>query len=413
MNSSEDRTRLVFTGGRVWDGLSDDFTEADVSVENGRIVEVGRGLDGDRAFDCRGLALVPGLFDCHVHLTFTEPDPLALLRRAFSLQFYESVQNMRQTVVAGVTSVRDAAGADLGLKLAQQRSLITGPRVQLAITMISQTGGHADCWEISGGDVPLLVPHPGRPASVVDGPEPLRKKVREIIRAGADVIKVATTGGVLSSGDDPLHTHFTDDEIAAIVSEAAAARRVVMAHATGIGGIKAAIRNGVRSIEHGDFLDNEAIDMMIERKVWLVPTIASGLAVLRDAQAGIIRSNEVLEKAQAIVTAQRTSVRAAVEAGVRIAMGSDAPSIPHGDNACELEMLVQYGMTHIQAWRSATSEAACLLGVIDELGTLEPGKRADILVFRGDINDVKDLRQRVQAVFQDGLRVAGELKELT
>ena len=160
-----------------------------------------------------------------------------------------------------------------GVKEAVARGMIPGPRMQISVIMLSQTGGHGDDWCLAGADAPFMVAHPGRPSGLVDGPYEVRRRVREIIRAGADVIKVATTGGVLSPNDDPRHPHFRDDEIAEMTAEATAAGIHVMAHAQGAGGIKAALRNGVRSIEHGIFLDDEAIEMMLQRGAWLVPTL--------------------------------------------------------------------------------------------------------------------------------------------
>ena len=261
-------------------------SEGDVVVEDGRIVEVGTDLDGDESVDCSGGYLSPGFFDCHVHVTMDAPSQMQLIETPFSLQFYSAAANLKKTLDIGITSVRDAGGADQGIKEAVLRGLIPGPRMQLSIIMLSQTGGHGDDWSICGADAPFFVAHPGRPSGLVDGPTEVRRRVREIIRAGADVIKVATTGGVLSPRDDPRHPHFRDDEIAEITAEATAAGLHVMAHAQGAGGIKAALRNGVRSIEHGIFLDDEAIEMMLHHGAWLVPTLHAPRAVIGAAEAG-------------------------------------------------------------------------------------------------------------------------------
>ncbi|MEN3358115.1 MAG: hypothetical protein V7637_2097, partial [Mycobacteriales bacterium] len=201
-------TRTVFTGGLVFDGTGSDPAPADVLVDGDRIVDVGTGLDGDEVVDCAGSTLLPGLFDCHVHVMVSGVNPLRLVQTPFSFQFYEAMGNLRATLAAGITSVRDAGGADLGVKEAVRRGLVPGPRMQIAISMLSQTGGHGDSWLPSGCHMPLMVPHPGRPPTIVDGPEQVRQKVRELIRHGADVIKVATSGGVLSPRDDPRHGHF-------------------------------------------------------------------------------------------------------------------------------------------------------------------------------------------------------------
>ena len=256
-------TRTLLTGGRVFDGTGAPPGEADVLVEDGRILQVGPGLDGDEAVDVGGRHLLPGLFDCHTHVTLTNINLLGILQAPFSYRFFETVKNLAATLAAGITMVRDAAGADAGVKKAVADGLVPGPRLQISVTLLSQTGGHGDGWFPSGQVVEFWPPYPGMPDGLVDGPEAMRRKVRELIRAGADVIKVATSGGVLSPTDDPRHAHFRDDELTALVAEAAAAGRWVMAHAQASDGIKAAVRAGIRSIEHGIYLDDEAIELML------------------------------------------------------------------------------------------------------------------------------------------------------
>ena len=255
-------------------------------MEGGRIVAVGPGLDGDEGVDCAGHDVLPGLFDCHVHLMVTDISAQRFQQTPFCLRFYEAIENMQATLAAGVTTVRDAAGADLGMKTAVEQGLVPGPRMQISISMLSQTGGHGDDWQVCGAHVPsFFVPYPGVPLPIVDGPDEMRRRVRELVRAGADVIKVATSGGVLSSRDDPRHGHFRDAELAVLAEEAAAAGRFVMAHAQATDGIKAAIRNGIRSIEHGIYLDDEAIGMMLDRGTYLVPTLVAPAACSRRATA--------------------------------------------------------------------------------------------------------------------------------
>lgn len=400
-------TRTVFLGGMVFDGTGAAPGVADVVAEDDRIVEVGPGLDGDHVVDCRGRGVLPGLFDCHVHLISSLLGTLERLEAPFSLQFYEAAENMRRTLAVGITTVRDAAGADLGIRVAQERGLIRGPRLRISVQMICQTGGHNDDWEPSGCAVPWWLPHPGRPEGIADGPDEARKKVRELIRAGADVIKIATTGGVFSPRDYPQHAHLRDVEIATIVEEATAAGIFVMAHAQGSAGIKSAVRNGVRSIEHGSFLDEEAISMMLERGTWLVPTRVAGEGISAAVEAGISLPAASVEKERMLAVAESDSLRAAIAAGVNIAMGSDAPVSPHGKNLRELELLVEHGMTAAQALHAATGSAARLIGLQDELGFLQPGKRADLVVVDGDLLNVTNLGNRVRAVYQDGALVSG------
>jgi imidazolonepropionase-like amidohydrolase len=238
----------------------------------------------------------------------------------------------------------------------------------------------------------------------------MRRRVRELVRAGADVIKVCTSGGVLSERDDPRHGHFRDDELQVCVAEATAAGRWVMAHAQATDGIKAAIRNGIRSIEHGIYLDDEAISMMLERGTYLVPTLIAPMGVLEAADRGVPVSPVAIEKTKMVMEAHRDSIGRAIAAGVKVAMGTDSGVTPHGQNLRELGQLVDCGMSPADALVATTKTAAELLGVESELGTLEPGKRADLVLLEGDPLDVSGplgFADRVRAVYQDGVRRAG------
>jgi imidazolonepropionase-like amidohydrolase len=400
--------RTLFAGGRIFDPRTGELSPADLVVEDGRILEVGTGLDGDRAVDVTGRALLPGLFDCHTHVAFSHIDMMRALQTPFSYRFYEAARNLEATLRAGITTVRDAGGADLGMKRAVEDGLIPGPRMQISIRMISQTGGHGDEWMPFGEAVRWLgPPYPGSPEAIVDGPEEVRKKVRELIRMGADVIKVATTGGVLSPRDDPRHAHFSEEELAVLVREASGAGRWVMAHAQGTEGIKRAIRAGIRSIEHGIYLDDEAIAMMLERGTYLVPTLVAPTGVLAAAERGAAIPQASLQKAREVVEAHRASIRRAAEAGVRIAMGTDSGVTPHGENLRELELMAEAGMDPGRVLAATTLTAAELMGLDGELGTLEPGKRADVVVVEGDPFDLKTLPERIEAVYRDGRRAAG------
>ena len=397
-------TKTVFHGGQVFDGTGAAPAAADVLVEDGRIVAVGPGLDGDEGVDCAGTTVLPGLFDCHVHLAVTDISAQRFQQTPFSVRFYEAMDNMAATLAAGVTTVRDAAGADLGMKTAVEKGLVPGPRMQISITMLSQTGGHGDDWEVCGAHVPsFFVPYPGVPLPIVDGPEEMRQRVRELVRAGADVIKVATSGGVLSSRDDPRHGHFRDAELAVLAEEAAAAGRFVMAHAQATDGIKAAIRNGIRSIEHGIYLDDEAIGMMLDRGTYLVPTLVAPRGVLEARERGIPVPQVMIDKTLMVMDTHAASIKAAIAAGVRVAMGTDSGVVPHGQNLRELDLMVDCGMSAADALVATTKTAAELMGLDEELGTLEPGKRADVVLVDGDALD--GLSGRVRRVWKDGVQV--------
>ena len=399
-------TRIVHTGARIWDGSDSDPADADLAVEDGRVVEVGPRLDGDEQVDHAGRTILPGLFDCHTHVVLGTIDQLELVRQPFSYQFYLAARNLQATLRAGITSVRDAGGADLGIKQALEDGLIAGPRLQISLGMLSQTGGHGDDWMPSGNQLSILPAHPGMPDTIVDGPDAMRLKVRELVRMGADVIKVATSGGVLSPRDKPTHAHFRPAELEVLVEEATAAGVFVMAHAQATDGIKNAVRAGIRSIEHGIFLDDEAIDLMRERGTWLVATLVAPQGVIDAAEAGAAIAPEMLDKARAVVEVHRASFRKAVEAGVRIAMGTDSGVTPHGRNLRELGLMTEGGMAPRDVLVATTRSAAELMGVADERGTLEPGKVADFVVVSGDPFEVATLSERIESVYLGGTRAA-------
>jgi imidazolonepropionase-like amidohydrolase len=309
----------------------------------------------------------------------------------------------------GITSVRDAAGADLGIKRAVHDGLIPGPRMQISVGMICQTGGHNDGWMLSGAAPQILFPvYPGVPDPIADGPEQMRAVVRAMLRSGADVIKIATSGGILSPRDSPQHAHFRDEEIAMAVSEAAAAGVKVMSHAQARDGIKAAVRNGVASIEHGFDLDDEAIELMVGRGTYLVPTLAAPHAVIDAGAVGTSLDPSLVAMAEEVIAMHRASIGRAAQAGVKIAMGTDSGISPHGSNLRELALMVEAGMTPAEALRAATATAARLLGLEEELGTIREGKRADLVLVEGDPLAIDSLAERIVAVFQDGRQVVGQ-----
>ena len=397
----------VLSGGDVFDARSGEVMRADVKIDGEHIEAVETGLEGDEHIDVSGKTVFPGFIDCHVHMLFRHVDLIQWMYTPYSLRFYESVGNLAATLAGGVTTVRDAGGADLGMKESVERGLVPGPRMQISIAMLSQTGGHGDSWLPSGHHLAVLRGnHPGAPNSIVDGPEEMRHKVRELIQAGADVIKVATSGGVLSPRDEPHHAHFQLDELHALVAEASAAERKVMAHAQAEDGIKNAIRAGIDSIEHGIYLDDEAIEMMLERGTYLVPTLLAPTGVLEAAEAGAHVAADSLRKAQLVTEVHDANVAKAVQAGVKVAMGTDSAVTPHGRNLDELGLMVRAGMTPGAALQAATIEAATLMGWDDRIGVLEPGYFADMVVLDGDPMDVNGLRHRISQVWKGGEPVA-------
>jgi imidazolonepropionase-like amidohydrolase len=404
--------RLIYNGTLIDGTGRAPVPNAAVLLHGNRIKAVGLLRDlpepaGEvTRIDAQGGWIMPGLIDTHVHLMVEGLNFQELLMTPFSLNFYKAIDRARRTLDAGITSVRDAGGADLGLKQAVERGLFPGPRMQISITVLTITGGHADFWMPSGAELPLLPAHPGAPSGVCDGVEGVRSKVREVLRAGADVIKVCSTGGVLSPTDHPEFTQFTPEELAVIVQEGALRRGIrVMAHAQGAEGVKNAIRAGVHSIEHGIFLDDEAIELMLQHGTFLVPTLLAPLAVIEQAEKANLMPEHGIRKAKEVLAVHRESIARAYRAGVRIAMGTDAGVMPHGTNLRELGLLCEIGMSPLEAIVATTKTAAECLGWQDRLGTLEAGKLADLIVSRTDpLADIRSLAQteNITLVVKDG-----------
>lgn len=397
--------RQVFTGGRVFDGRGPDLAEVDVAVEGEVIVEVGRDLGGDVTYDLGGRGLIPGLINTHVHVVGTSGSLETRLRTPFSYQFYAAIPLLEHLLASGFTTVRDLAGADLGVKRALELGVINGPRLQIAVQCLSPTGGHIDAWLPSGVDAfEYYIEHPARPHGVVDGPEEIRLAIRELTRAGADVIKICTTNGGVYPRKDYLPAHFCDEELAAVMEEARNSGRPVASHAHGSEGVKNAVRAGVDSIEHGTYLDDEAIALMVERGTYLVPTLTRFRGVVDNAEAAARLDAERVAQAHAVADAAMASYRKAVAAGVRMAMGTDMHG---GELLDELRYMHEGGLSAPDVLAASTSSAADLLGIADEVGSIAPGMRADLVVLDGDPYDFDHLRGRIAAVYQNGAQVAG------
>jgi imidazolonepropionase-like amidohydrolase len=388
--------QLLLRNATVFDGTgAPPRSGLDVLVEGDRIAAVGSDLAARadaEALDLAGRTLMPGLIDCHVHLTFMgDPDEVSPATPVPVLA-WNAAANARRTLEAGVTAVRDLGAREavaILLRDAVAAGRLPGPHIRAAGAAICMTGGHG--WWI------------GRQA---DGADEVRKAVREQLRAGADCIKLIATGGVMTPGVDPRSPQLTEEELRAGVEEAHKAFRKVGSHAQATAGIKNAVRAGVDSIEHGIYLDDEAIAEMKARGTFLVPTLVAPENISRHGvRAGI--PAYMVEKSDRAREAHRESFRQAVRAGVRIAMGTDAgtPFNRHGANAEEIALMVECGLPPRDALVAATRNAAELLDMLDDAGTIAPGKRADLLIVDGDpLADVRVLCDpaRITAVLKAG-----------
>lgn len=386
----------LITNGRIIDGTGAEPFAGDVLIEDGVIAGVGQvEVPSDvTVLDAEGGTVLPGFIDTHVHMMFEIAPLQERVSTPFSLNFYKATHHMRKTLDAGVTSVRDAGGTDFGVKQAIEQGYIAGPRMQISITVLGITGGHTDGWNPSGTVTSLFPPYPGYPSGICDGVEEVRKKVREVLRAGAEIIKVCSTGGVLSPTDHPNFTQFTIEELEVMVQEGRFRNGIkVMAHAQGSEGIKNAIRAGVHSIEHGIYLDDEAIELMLEHGTYLVPTLLAPISVIEIGEAKGTMPPYGLQKARETIEAHSDSIARAHRAGVKIAMGTDSGVMPHGTNLRELELMCEIGMTPMESIVATTKTAAECLGWEDRLGTLVAGKLADIVVCKTDpLADIASLK---------------------
>jgi imidazolonepropionase-like amidohydrolase len=405
-------TYQLIRNGTLIDGTgAAPLTDAAVLVKDNRIQVVGKANSirlpdaQTTEIDAKGGFILPGMIDTHVHIMLEGVNIVRDMMTPFSMRFYNSVKYLKNTIDAGITSVRDAGGADAGTKQAVESGVILGPRLQISISVLTTTGGHGDGWMLSGMEYDLFMAYPGFPECRVDGVEDCRRKVREVLRAGADVIKICSTGGVLSPTDHPEFTQFSPEELEVIVREASYRRGVkVMSHAQGADGVKNAIRAGVHSIEHGIFLDDEAIDLMLKHGTYLVPTLLAPLAVLEAGEKGGMPEYGI-RKSREVIEIHSDSIGRAHKAGVRIAMGTDAGVMPHGTNLRELGLMNKIGMSPMETIVSTTKTAAECLGWGDQVGTVESGKLADIILVKTDpLKDIRSLENvdNIPLVMKDG-----------
>jgi imidazolonepropionase-like amidohydrolase len=401
--------------GMLIDGTgADPVRGALLVIEDGTIVEVRHegargGPRGAQVLDAGGLTVLPGLIDSHVHLMSAPQSLQQRLLTPYSLNVAQALVHARETLAAGMTTVRDAGGAPRGVKLAIEQGLFPGPRVRVSVAALSQTGGHGDQTMPGGVDLRLGTPDhplPEHPWPVADGIDEVRRATRAVLRAGADQVKLMTSGGVMSAGSEPGATGFSPEEIAAIVYEARAAGKTTMAHAQATQGIRNAVEGGVDSIEHGIYLDEEVVALMKARGTYLVPTLVAPVWVIRRAeQDPAAVPPYALRKAREVKEAHFANFRMAVAEGVRVAMGTDSGVGPHGSNAEELQLMVEAGMSPMAAIVAATGTAAECLTLGAVTGTLQPGRRADLLALDGDpLQDVALLqdRERLRLIMKDG-----------
>jgi imidazolonepropionase-like amidohydrolase len=403
----------IIKAGRLIDGTGGPpQRDMAVVVEGNRITDVrpaaALGPVGDRAavYDHPACTLLPGLIDAHDHIAHLGMDLKRRMNTAPSLAVLQTGRWATETLLAGITSFRDAAGADLGVKMAIDQGVIPGPRLFISLVIITQTGGHGDLTQPCGlaSDFPRL---PGIPDGIADGPDECRKKVREVIRLGADWIKIATTGGVGSPRGGPATRQFTLEELRAMVDEAHAAGKGVMVHAHGGDGIKLCLEAGVDSIEHAAVAEEADIERMARLGIWLVPTL-SVTARMKERLDADPQSLPwyTAAKLPLVFDTQRRNFKRALDCGVKIAMGTDAGALGHAENARELVYMTHGGMTPMQSIVASTSMAAKLLGMADSLGAVAPGMLADLILVDGDpladIAAVADPR-RIAFVMKDGI----------
>jgi imidazolonepropionase-like amidohydrolase len=386
------------------------LTDRAIRIEDGRVASItpwsagSRG--GGRLIDWSAYTVLPGLIDLHTHLVgdISSADVAAPLSSSAARDALMGAAHARATLFAGFTTVRDVgtyrALVDVALRNAINAGQIEGPRMYVAGAFVTVTNGGG---EVTGLPEGMVVPDEMR-RGVANNATEVRARVRELLAGGADFIKIIATGAVFTSGTTPSAAEYTEDEIHAAVEEAAKAGTFVAAHAHGAGGIKSAIRAGVRTVEHASYLDDDGIELMVKYGTWLVADIYNG-DYTEEVGTRDGWSQEILRKNRETTDIQRAAFTKAVKAGVRIGFGTDSGIYPHGDNARQFAYMVKYGMTPLGAIRSATIDAAASLGRSQELGSISPGKFADLIAVQGDpLQDIDRLRH-VMSVIKQGLLI--------
>ena len=391
--------KKLFKNMRLVDVENEKIIENAVfTVEDGKFSFVGNSdekiNDFEEVVNLGGKTVIPGLIDAHIHSLFdASGDPFGSLEaESPSMITLKAANFMEKTLEAGVVAIRDMGGVDyleMGLNEAINSGLTKGPRMQLSGKLITMTGGHGHLF--------------GRE---VDSPHEARKAAREQLKNGVDLIKIMATGGVMTEGVQPGAPQLTEEEMRAAIIEAHKAERKTATHAQGVEGIKNALRAGIDSIEHGIFLDDEAVELMVENDVFLVPTLAAPYWII---DAGVEKGvpEFAVEKSKAVIESHTKSFQKAREAGVKIAMGTDAgtPFNKHGKNKFEIKMMVENGMKPIEAIKAATMGGAELMEISDKLGSVSEGKLADMVVVDGRPDqNIEDIYKVVE-VYKDGKKV--------
>jgi imidazolonepropionase-like amidohydrolase len=413
---------VALVGGRMIDGLGGDpVANATVVIENGRISAAGAGVKvpkGVPVRDVSGMTILPGFIDCHVHGTYRARDMKQHLLNPPTYNVLRSIPILEETIACGVTTARDMGGADAGFRKAIDEGVIAGPRLLIAIVMISQTGGHGDAWVPAGLRVPKRT---WLPTPVADGVDEVRRLVRHVLMSGADFVKICATGGITSVTDSWDEAQFSVDEIRTAVAEAAMRRKKVAVHAEGIDGIRTALAAEVHSIEHGWFIDEESVDTMVKQGTWWVPTMALVPLSVEHRKtnaawntAQLAREDAKDAEIFALMQERIPLYKEAVRRGVKVAFGTDqSHRLMVGENLAEMRFMVEWlGMSPMEAIVCATSRAAECIERAD-VGALQSGRLGDVVVFDGDpLQDVRLLeeRARIRLVLKDGRAYRDTLK---